>query len=188
MQRKLIAALAATLSLSALAAPEQFELDSTHTYPSFEISHLGFSPQRGFFKETEGTLTLDRAAKTGSIEATIKAASIETGFGKRDEHLRKPDFFNVEKHPTLTFKAQDFKFDGENPVEASGSLTMLGVTKPVVLKIQPMKCDKRGSDQKFVCGGDVTTTIKRSEWGMKTFLPFIGDEVKISIQVEAMKK
>lgn len=188
MQTKLTALLIATaLSATALAAPEKFVLDTTHTYPSFEVNHLGFSITRGFFKETEGTLELDRAAKTGKLEATIKASSIETGLGKRDDHLRGKDFFNVAEFPTAVVKADKFTFEGDKPVKAEGNLTMLGVTKPVTLNITPMKCDMRmGKD--FVCGADVTTVIKRSDWGMKAYVPFVGDDVKITVQVEAEKQ
>ncbi|QDQ26286.1 polyisoprenoid-binding protein [Chitinimonas arctica] len=188
MQSKLIALLvAAGLSATSFAATEKFVLDATHTYPSFEVDHLGFSMARGFFKDTTGTLELDRSAKSGKLAAVIKTASLETGLAKRDEHLRSKDFFNTAEFPTATVKADSFKFDGEKPVEATGNLTMLGVTKPVTLKITPLRCDVRmGTD--FVCGADVVTTIKRSDWGMKTYLPFIGDDVKIAVQVEAVKQ
>lgn len=189
MLKKTIAALVAgSLSLSAVAAVENFDFDVTHTYPSFEVNHLGFSITRGFFKENKGTLTLDREAKKGSVEVVIDAKSIETGLAKRDEHLRAKDFFNIEQFPTVSFKSSNFKFDGANPVEAAGELTMLGVTKPVTLKINPMKCDIRFVDKNYVCGADVTTTIKRSEWGMKAYVPFVGDDVKIAVQVEAVRK
>lgn len=185
--RLLAAALAVSASFSAFAATENFEFDATHTYPSFEVSHFGFSMVRGLFKESHGTLTLDRDAKSGSVDVTIEAKSIETGFGKRDDHLRSKDFFNVAEFPTLTFKANNFKFDGSNPVEAAGELTMLGVSKPVTVKINPLKCGDR-MDKKYVCGAEVSALIKRSEWGMKTYAPAIGDDIKITIEAEAMRK
>lgn len=185
--RLLAAALAASVSFSAFAATESFEFDATHTYPSFEVSHFGFSLVRGMFKESRGTLTLDRDAKTGSVDVTIDAKSIETGFAKRDDHLRSKDFFNVAEFPALTFKASNFKFDGSNPVEAIGELTMLGVSKPVTLKINPLKCGDR-MDKKYVCGADVSAQIKRSDWGLKTYVPSIGDDIKITIEAEAMRK
>jgi len=179
--------LASALSMSAFAASEKFTLDSNHTFPSFEVSHLGFSITRGYFQDTSGSLELDRAAKSGKLEAIIKTGSVISGPEKLGEHLKSKDFFNAAEFPTATLKAEAFKFEGENPVEAQGSLTMLGVSKAVTLKITPMKCDMRmGRD--FVCGADVTTTIKRSEWGMSKMLPFVGDEVKIAVQVEAVKQ
>jgi polyisoprenoid-binding protein YceI len=188
MKTRLLTTLtAAALAAGAFAAPETFDFDVTHTYPSFEVDHLGFSVTRGFFKETTGTLTLDREARTASVEATIKTPSIETGMDKRDEHLKGKDFFNVAEFPTATVKADTFTFDGDKPVAAQGTLTMLGVTKPVTLKINFRKCDMRmGRD--FVCGADVFTTIKRSDWGMKAYVPFISDDVKIAVQVEAVRR
>ncbi|MBV1774373.1 YceI family protein [Burkholderiaceae bacterium DAT-1] len=185
--RSLIAALITGASLAAFAAPEKFEFDATHTYPHFEINHLGFSVMRGMFTDTTGTLTLDRAAKTGQVEATISTKSINTGMDKRDEHLRSKDFFNVEQFPTMTFKSEKFAFKKGEPVAAEGTLTLLGETKPVKLMIKPSKCAVRMVDQKFVCGADVSTTIKRSDWGLKAYVPYVGDDVKISIEVEAVK-
>ncbi|HUN91628.1 MAG TPA: YceI family protein [Burkholderiaceae bacterium] len=181
--------IAALLSLAAtapaIAEPEAFDLDSTHTYPSFEVNHLGFSVMRGIFTSTKGTLTLDNAAKKGSVEATIDVASVQTGYGKRDDHLRSKDFFNAEQFPTMTFKADSFAWDGK-PTQVAGNLTLLGVTKPVTLAVQPTKCDTR-MDKAYVCGAIVTTTINRSDFGMKAYVPYVGDEIKVQIEVEAAK-
>lgn len=188
MQVKLITALVATgLSVCALAAPEHFVLDSNHTKPTFAVNHLGFSTTRGFFKETSGTLDLDRAAKTGKLEATVKTASIDTGVDKLNEHLSSPDFFNVAQFPTAEVKADKFTFDGDKPVKAEGTLTLLGVTKPVTLNIAFNKCDTRPTDKKYDCGAEVSTTIQRSDWGMKAYVPYVGDEVQITVQVEALR-
>jgi polyisoprenoid-binding protein YceI len=171
----------------AWAAADSFDLDPTHTYPSFEINHLGFSTMRGSFTATSGTLTYDPDTHTGSVKATIDAASVNTGFGKRDEHLRSKEFFNVEKFPTLAFSADNFKLEADKPATVTGSLTLLGVTKPVSLSVQPTQCAKRmGKD--FVCGAVVTGVIKRSDWGMTAYVPYVGDEVKLQIEVEAVKK
>lgn len=188
MQHKLIALALACASLSGLAEVEKYEFDATHTYPSFEIDHLGFSTIRGLFRDSKGSFTIDREAKKATVEAVIDAKSIETGMTKRDDHLRNKDFFHTEKFPTLVFKSSAFKFDAEKPVEASGELTMLGETRPVTLKIQLKKCGVRASDQKYVCGGEVTTSLRRSEWGMTKGVPFVGDEVKIAIGVEMVRQ
>jgi polyisoprenoid-binding protein YceI len=147
---------------------------------------MGFSITRGFFKDTTGTLELDREAKSAKLEATIKVDSIETGVDKLNEHLKNKEFFNAAEFPTVVVKADKFTFDGDKPTKAEGTLTLLGVTKPVVLDIAFMKCDTR-FDKKFDCGAEVTTTIKRSDWGMKTYVPYVGDDVKIAVQVEAVK-
>lgn len=186
-QRMLIAALiAGTFAAPAIAAPETYEFDVSHTYPSFEINHLGFSVMRGTFTSTSGTLVLDDAAKTGSVEAEIDAASVNTGFQKRDDHLRSKDFFNAEAFPKITFKSDKFTWDMK-PTQVMGSLTLHGVTKPVTLEVAPTKCDMR-MDKAFICGAVVTTSIKRSDFDMKTYVPYIGDDVKIQIEVEAAKK
>lgn len=188
MQTKLIfSLLAATLAGAVFAAPEMLTLDPAHTKPEFAVSHFGFSTTRGFFKDTTGTLEIDRDAKTAKLEAVVKTTSIETGLDKLNEHLSSKDFFNVAQFPTATVKADKFTFDGDKPTKAEGTLTLLGVTKPVVLDIAFTKCGTRATDHKFDCGAEVTTTIKRSDWGMTTYVPFIGDDVKITVQVEAVK-
>jgi polyisoprenoid-binding protein YceI len=180
------ALLGGALAAPALAAPESYEFDPTHTYPSFEVNHLGFSVMRGYFTSTSGTLTLDNDAKTGAVDASIDAASVSTGFAKRDEHLRSKDFFNVESFPKITFKSDKFTWDSK-PTDVAGMLTLHGVTKPVTLNVVPTKCDMR-MDKAFICGAVVTTSIKRSDFDMKTYVPYISDEVKIQIEVEAAKK
>ncbi len=189
MLRNFLAAavIAAGAAAPALAASEKFELDAQHTYPSFEINHLGFSTMRGTFTETSGSMVYDEQSRKGSVTATISAASIDTGFGKRDEHLRSKDFFNVEKFPTLTFAAESFALEADKPVAVPGTLTLLGVTKPVTLNVQPTRCGAR-PDKNYVCGAFITSAIKRSDWGLNAYVPFVGDEVKIQIEVEAIRK
>lgn len=180
-----------TLLLSAAApawaAVDTFELDSTHTYPSFTVNHLGFSELRGAFYNTTGTLSYDQEKRTGSVSVTIDTTSVSTGFAKRDEHLRSKDFFNAEKFPSMTFKADSFQLDADKAVPVTGSLTLLGVTKPVTLQVKPTKCAMR-MDKNFVCGAVISGSLKRSDWGMTTYVPFIGDDVQLQIEVEAAKK
>lgn len=169
------------------AAADSYTVDPSHTYPGFEINHLGFSTMRGTFDTTSGKITLDPAAKSGSIEITIDATSVDTGHGKRDDHLRGEEFFNVAKFPTLTYKAGKLKFNGDKLAGADGELTLLGVTKPVSLTITAFHCGPHPMNKKQVCGANATATIKRSDFGMMTYVPNVGDEVKISIEVEAVK-
>ncbi|SPE30509.1 conserved exported hypothetical protein [Burkholderiales bacterium] len=182
-----VSAMTACAIVPAWAAPENFDLDPAHTYPSFEINHLGFSVMRGTFNATTGQLVYDQEQRAGSVKATIDASSIATGFGKRDEHLRSKDFFNVEKFPTLSFAADSFRLEADQPVAVAGALTMLGLTKPVTLQVQPTKCGNR-PDKQYVCGAIVTAQIKRSDWGLTAYVPFVGDDVKIQIEVEAMRQ
>jgi polyisoprenoid-binding protein YceI len=188
MLRKRMAASALVCAIApAWALSDGYDLDPNHTYPSFEVNHLGFSVMRGSFTATSGSLTYDPDTHAGSVKAVIDAASVSTGFSKRDEHLRSKEFFNVEKFPTLSFAADNFKLAADKSTPVVGSLTLLGVTKPVTLSVQPTQCAKRmGKD--FVCGAIITAAIKRSDWGMNAFVPYVGDDVKIQVEVEAIKK
>jgi polyisoprenoid-binding protein YceI len=183
----LAAALAGALASLPAAAAENFTLDSTHTFPSFELNHLGFSIQRGRFNKSSGKVTLDTAAKSGTADITIDAASIDTGYGKLEEHLRGEDFFNVAKYPTITFKGDKFAFEGEKVKSVSGNLTILGVTKPVTLTASYFNCADHPMAKKKACGGDFVATIKRTDFGMKYGVPAVADDVTLRIQVEALK-
>lgn len=180
-------ALALAAALPAAAAPESYTVDARHTFPSFEVGHMGFSLQRGRFNKTEGKVTLDAAAKKGSIEIRIDANSIDTGLDKLEEHLKGEDFFNTAKHPTITFKSGDVQFDGDKVAGARGELTMNGVTKPVALKAAQFNCGDHPMAKVKACGGEFTTTIKRSEWNMKYGIPMVADDVLLRINVEALK-
>ena len=186
--------IAAVLPVSALAAPENYTLDPYHTYPQFEVNHLGFSKMRGRFDKTAGKFTIDRAAKTGSIEMVVQTASISTGDNdkagrprSRDEHLRAADFFNVAEFPTMTFKGTGVKFQGDNVASIDGQLTMVGVTKPLSLVVDFWKCGPHPVSKKEMCGGNAHGTIKRSDFGMKYGIPAVGDELVLWFEFEAYK-
>lgn len=183
------AALAALLlACPALAAADQFVIDPRHTFPSFEISHIGFSTQRGRFDNTTGTISLDTKNKTGQINISIEANSIDTGLAELEDRLKKEDFFNTGKYPTITYISDTLIFDGEKPTRADGKLTLLGITKPVSLDIRHFQCGIHPISKKSVCGADAVGQIKRSDFGMTAFLPAVGDEVKLFIQVEGFKE
>jgi polyisoprenoid-binding protein YceI len=178
--------LSAALPLSAVAA-DSYTLDSAHTYPHFTISHLGFSTMHGRFDSTKGKVTLDRAAKSGSVEVAIETASLSTGFAKRDEHLRGPDFFNAAEFPTITYKSTAVHFQGDKPATVDGNLTISGVTKPVTLTIEEFNCGTNPMNKKDTCGAAASAQIKRSDFGVKYGLPNIGDDVKLVFEIEATK-
>ena len=131
------AALAAALVTPAFAAPVTYNLDPTHTYPSFETDHFGgVSVWRGKFTKSSGTVVLDRAAKTGTVDVTIDMSSVDIGNDKLDAELVTDKFFDAAKYPSATYKGTQIRFDGDKPVEVIGTLTMHGITKPVNLKIE----------------------------------------------------
>ncbi|TCV89014.1 YceI family protein [Sulfurirhabdus autotrophica] len=187
MNKSLIAlALTSMISVSAFAG-DNYKIDPRHTFPSFEINHLGYSIQRGRFNHTSGNVELDTAAKQGKIDITIDATSISTGLPDLEKHLQGEDFFDTEKYPTITFTSTKLKFDGDKLVGAEGNFTMHGVTKPVSLQIDHFKCAPNPMTKVPTCGANATTTIKRTDFGISKYAPALGDEVKIAIQVEANK-
>jgi polyisoprenoid-binding protein YceI len=188
MSARLVAFLAASvLAGTAAGAPETYDIDPKHTFPSFELSHLGFSTQRGRFNSTTGKVVLDRAAKKISVDVVIDATSISTGVEKLEQHLRTEDFFDVAKYPTISFKSTGAKFNDDKLVSVDGDLTMHGVTRPVTLTVTVFHCGHNFIVKKEACGADASTMLKRSDYGIKYGLPAVGDEVKLLIQVEAHK-
>jgi len=181
--------LALCVAASALAAQETYVIDPTHTTPMFEVTHLGMSQQRGFFTNATGRVTLDRAAKSGSIDIAIGTGSVLTASRVLTDVLKREDYFNAEKFPVMTYSSRDLVFDGDVPVGANGELTLLGVTRPVALKISGFKCGTHPYNRRAICGADASTTIKRSEFGMTAGIPVAAsDEVKIAISIEAMRE
>jgi polyisoprenoid-binding protein YceI len=160
-------ALVAGASFSAMAAEVTYQLDPNHTSPSFEADHFGgVSIWRGKFTKSSGTVTLDREAKTGTLNATIDMTSVDIGNAKLDEELKSPQFFDTAKFPTATYKGTAVKFNGDTPVEVTGELTLHGVTKPVTLKIESFKCFTHPMLKKEVCGTESTATFDRADFGI----------------------
>lgn len=188
MKRTLIAlSLAAAMSTSAFAAMDSYTIDPQHAFPEFEVSHLGFTTQRGRFDETSGKVRLDMAAETGSVDLTINTKSLDMGFPLWNEHLTAKGFFNVAKFPTMTYKSDKLDFDGDKVVGADGQFTLLGVTRPLHVTVSNFHCGLNPMNRKTLCGGNVSAEIKRSDYGMTTFLPLVGDDIKINVPVEADK-
>ena len=176
-------ALLACLALPAAAT--DYVVDPTHTYASFAIDHLGFSTQRGRFERSSGQIRYDEETRSGDVEIRIDAASLDTGFKLRDDVLRGTEWFNVESFPDIIFRSQRFEFNEERPIAVTGVLIMLGEVRPLRLEINRFKCGLNLALRKRGCGADAQGTLRRSEYGMQTGLPFIGDEVRLRIQVEA---
>jgi polyisoprenoid-binding protein YceI len=182
-------ALASSMAVGAFAA-DTYQLDPAHTYPSFESDHMGgVSTWRGKFTKSSGTVTLDRAAKTGTVDVIVDTSSIQTGNTKLDEHLHSGDFFDVAKYPTATYKGTSIKFAGDTPVSVDGQLTLKGVTKPLSLKIESFKCIQHPVLKREVCGVEATGEFNRADYGMD-FGTKYGFSMKtvLDIQAEGIKQ
>ena len=187
MLKPLSLIVAALVAVPAYAA-DSYTIDARHTFPVFEVNHLGFSTQRGRFNQSSGKITLDIAAKKGSVDLTIDTASLDMGFDKWDEHMKAEDFFNVEFYPTMRFVSDKLVFKGDKLVAAEGSFTLLDVTKPMRLTVSNFHCAPHPMNKKQACGADVTATLKRSEFGMTKYVPAISDEVRIYSPIEAIRE
>ncbi|GLU30726.1 YceI family protein [Trinickia caryophylli] len=178
------AAIAASLSCGVFAA-DTYQLDPSHTYPSFAADHFGgLSVWRGKFTKAAGTVTLDRQAKTGTVDVTIDPASIDTGNAKLDDHLKGDEFFNTSKFPAATYKGTQIKFDGDKPVEVIGTLTLHGVTKPLNLKIDSFKCMMHPMLKREVCGVEASAKFDRADYGLD-FGKQYGFKMETALQIQA---
>ncbi|MEZ5614686.1 MAG: YceI family protein [Rhodocyclaceae bacterium] len=186
MKRKALAAVLATLTFTAAQA-QTYNVEPNHTYPSFEAGHLGISFWRGKFNKTSGSVTLDRAGKSGTVDIVIDPASINFGHAKMEEHARGKDFFNTEAFPKITYKGKISKWNGDAPAAVEGEMTLLGVTRPLTLTINSFKCIQHPMLKREVCGADAAGSFKRSDFGMKYGLPMHGDDMKVAIQIEAIR-
>ncbi|HMM47536.1 MAG TPA: YceI family protein [Thiobacillaceae bacterium] len=187
MKRLALVAALATFAIAAQAEPVTYTIDNSHTYPHFTYNHLGFSNQTHKFDKTSGTVVLDRAAKTGSVDVTIDAASVNTGHAIFDQHIKDADYFDTANHPTITFKSNKMKFKGDRPVSLTGDLTIKGITKPVTLDITHFKCQTHPMLKVDACGANASTQIKRSTFNMGKNAPYVSDEVKLTLAIEAVK-
>jgi polyisoprenoid-binding protein YceI len=168
--RLTIGAVAAVSAVS-LAAPataaDTYQLDPKHTYPSFEADHMnGLSIWRGKFTKTTGTVTLDRAAKTGTVDVTIDPASVQTGNAELDKHIAGPEFLDTAKYPTATYKGTQIVFDGDTPKEVIGTFTLHGVTRPLKLEIESFKCMQHPMLKREVCGVEAEAEFNRDDYGV----------------------
>jgi polyisoprenoid-binding protein YceI len=192
MKRTIRFLLALLAPLPVLAAPVTYAIDPIHSFPNFSVGHLGMTNIHGRFDRMTGKITVDPAAKTGAMEVKIQTASVNTGDAKRadgarsrDEHLRTPDFFNTAEFPEMVFKSTKLNFAGDKVESVEGTLTLLGVSKPVKLNVSSFNCGPHPFNKKPMCGAYVEGTIKRTDFGMKFGVPGISDEVKLAISLEA---
>jgi polyisoprenoid-binding protein YceI len=180
---------ASAVASVARAAEETYSADPNHTHATFAFQHLGFSTFHGKVPARSGTVVIDRAAKTGRVEVEFDPNAIATGVPRFDEHLRSPDFFEVEKHPLATFKSSRMTFDEQGaPKTVDGELTIKGISKPVTLEVTNFNCGDHPMAKVPACGANATASIKRSEFNMGYAIPAVPDEIKLEIEIEAMQK
>ena len=191
MRTSLIAlAAAATLATGiAQAEPANYAIDPTHTFVTFEISHFGAAVNRGRFDKKQGSVQLDKAAKSGKVEITFDMTSVNTGTPSFDKHLQSADLFNAAQHPTMKFVADKFVFNGDKVASVEGQLTLLGKTGPLTLKANQFNCYDSPMLKREVCGGDFEATIDRTQWGMNYGVEWgFPKNVRLIAQIEAVKQ
>ncbi len=188
MKPILLLPLAALFSTTVLATPETYVIDGNHTLPRFSYSHFGYSTQLSRFDKTTGKIVLDRQAKTGSVDVTVDTTSVDTGSALFNEHIQGADFLDTAHYPTMTFQSNMLKFDGDSLVSVEGTLTLKGISKPVTLTVTSFQCMPHPMLKKDACGANATTVIKRTDFNMGKYAPNVGDEMTVTIPVEAVKE
>jgi polyisoprenoid-binding protein YceI len=175
------------LTAGALAAPQVYTIDPAHTYPSFMAGHQGVSHWTGKFNKSSGKVWLDREHSTGKIDITIDVSSINFGFPMLDKIMQGPDYFDVAKYPTATYKSDSITFKNGQPAAVNGQLTLRGVTKPVALSLTAFKCRQHPMFNREVCGGDATGEFDRAQFGLTKAVDEGDSMVKLIVQVEALQ-
>jgi polyisoprenoid-binding protein YceI len=174
---------------SASAASTTYTVDPDHTHPSFEVDHFGgVSTWRGTFKKTTGAITLDTAAKTGTVDVVIDTATVDLAHDKLNEHVSSPEILDVAKYPTAEYKGKFVEFSNGVPKSISGELTLHGITKPVTLTINSFKCFENPMSKKQVCGADAGGSFNRADFGVNYGQQYgFKQDVLLRIQVEGIK-
>ncbi len=188
--RSFTVAAALVVALPVFAQSSTWTIDSAHSGVEFQIKHLGVSTVRGSLAGVKGTVAWDdKNVSASHVEAVIDATTVNTGQVKRDEHLKSPEFFDVAKYPTLTFKSTGVKRSGEGKLQIAGDLTLGGQTKPVTLDVDGPAAPQKGMGGKTVSGFSATGTISRKDFnfGQKYGAPMLGDDVKFTIDLEVSK-
>lgn len=176
-------------TMASAALPTQWQLDDSHTRVGFSVDHLGFSTTMGHFNDVKGVVNYDiKAPNKTSMNFTIAADSIDTNWEARDEHLKKDDFFNVAKYPTMTFKSTSVTFKNPQQAKVTGDFTMLGQTKPLTLDVTLNKIANSPMTKEPVIGFRATGIIDRAAYGMTIFSDGITTKVPLQIDGELIEK
>jgi polyisoprenoid-binding protein YceI len=170
------------------SSEDVYDIDPQHTFSSFEYTHWGLSRQQGRFDSTAGYIAFNSENNAVEVRIEIDATSLNTGTGEFDKTLRSADFFDVENYPKITFTSSRLQFEGERLTEVEGDLTIKGITRPIVLKIDHYHCRFMLIYGKRACGANGTAKILRSEFDMGRFTPFVSDRISLYIMVEAVRR
>ena len=185
----LISSALALTTVASAALPSQWQLDDSHTRVGFSVNHLGFSTTMGHFNDVKGVVNYDvKAPNKTNMSFTIATDSIDTNWDARDEHLKKAEFFNVAKYPTMTFKSTSVKFINPQQAKVTGDFTMLGQTKPLTLDVTLNKIANSPLTKEPVIGFRATGNIDRAAYGMTAFADGITTDVPIQIDGELIEK
>jgi polyisoprenoid-binding protein YceI len=187
-RRLATAVLAMGLVAPAFAAPVTYVIDPSHTFPRFSYNHLGLSTQLSRFNQTSGTVVYDKAKQAASVDVVIDMKSVDTGFATFNEHIQAADFLDTAKYPTATFKSTRVTFKDGTPIAIDGNLTIKGITRPVTLQVNRFVNTMHPMQKKDAIGADASATIRRSEFNAGQYVPAVGDEVTISIALEAVQQ
>lgn len=183
----LLAAIMIYLSPAAAFAADKYEFDKAHTNILFYVNHLGFSDMVGRFTDYDGYFTFDeKKPEESKVEITLKPAGIKTSSDKLDSKLQGDDFFKSAQFPEIKFTNSSIKVTGDNSGELQGTLTMLGVSRPLVLLVHFNKAGYHPISNQYVAGFTASAKIIRSEFGMNSYLPMVGDDVRIEVQTEGV--
>ena len=170
-------------------ASGSYTIDPYHTFTTFAWRHFGLSTQSGRFDKTAGSLVLDVEHKTGQIDVTIDVESMSTGTARLNKQLKSDNFFDAAKFPVIAFKSTSLVFNGARLSIVNGLLTIHGMTKTVALTIDTAACTAHRNPRMMLpaCGADASVRIKRSDFGLDSFLGYVSDEILIHITIEAIK-
>lgn len=188
MKKVLLAATLLTAANMASAQEVFYDVEPTHTFVHFEALHSGTSTNRGRFDTVEGSIMLDRQGHRGKVDIVVRPGSVSTGIDSYNDHLRHADFLHVDAYPTAAFQGSGFIFENDRLKSVSGTLTLLGKKQAVTLNALRFNCYDNPRAKKQACGGDFETTLTRSDYGMTFGLPGIPDQIRILIQIEALKR
>lgn len=184
----LAVALIGGTTAAAFAAPVTYNVEPTHSAARFSYNHLGLSTQTSRFNTTSGTIVYDAQAKTGQVDITIDTRTVNTGVEVFNGHIQGKDFLDTATYPTATFKSTKINFEGDKPSTVEGNLTIKGVTKPVTLKLIHFAATEHPQNKKPALGADAVVQIKRSDFNAGKYAPAVGDEVTLTLSVEAVSQ